>query len=160
MKPIGYWLNRTDKALTRALNGVLSEFGLTRLDWQVLNVIRDTTPEAGDSDVLSVLAANADALTLRAAVDAVLTGGWATRPAPHRLALTPAGHRRLASVTERVNAFRDLSMTGISPDEYRTAVHVLERMTHNVEAGGNPSLPEYKNTGPSAGGRSSVRGAP
>ncbi|AOR33508.1 hypothetical protein BFF78_22770 [Streptomyces fodineus] len=134
MKPIGHWLNRTDKALTRAMNGVLSEFGLTRLDWQVLHVIRDTAPEATDSDVLTALAAHADVLTLRAAVDAVLTGGWATRPAPQRLALTPDGHRRLASVTARVDTFRGLSMTGISPDEYRTAVHVLERMTHNAEA--------------------------
>jgi hypothetical protein len=132
VKPIGYWLNRTDKALTRAMNGVLSEFGLTRLDWQVLNVLRDTTPEATDAEILSTLAAHADVLTLRAAVDAVLTGGWAVRPAPHRLALTPDGHRRLAAATERVAAFRDLSMTGISPDEYRAAVHVLERMARNV----------------------------
>ncbi|MFI6356488.1 MarR family winged helix-turn-helix transcriptional regulator [Streptomyces sp. NPDC050743] len=121
MKPIGHWLNRADKALTRAMNGVLSEFGLTRLDWQVLNVIRDTTPEATDSAVLSALAAHADVRTLTASVDAVLSGGWATRTAPHRLALTPDGRRRLAAVTERVQAFRDLSMTGISAAEYRTA---------------------------------------
>ena len=132
MKPIGYWLNRTDKALTHAMNGVLSEYGLTRVDWQVLNVLRDATSEATDFDVLSALAANADVLTLKASVDAVLTGGWATRTAPHRLTLTPDGRRRLAAVTERVQAFRDLSMTGISPDEYRTAVHVLQRMTGNV----------------------------
>ncbi|MFI1100753.1 hypothetical protein [Streptomyces melanogenes] len=33
----------------------------------------------------------------------------------------------------RIDAFRELSTTGISPDEHRTAVHVLERMTHNLE---------------------------
>ncbi|MEV6050465.1 MarR family winged helix-turn-helix transcriptional regulator [Streptomyces sp. NPDC052107] len=138
MKPVGHWLNRTDKALTRAMNGALSEFGLTRLDWQVLNVIRDTTPEATDSAVLTALAAHADVLTLTASVDAVLTGGWATHTAPHRLALTPDGRRRPAAVTERVQAFRDLSMTGISADEYRTTVHVLQRMTHNAETAASP----------------------
>ncbi|MFI7011324.1 MarR family winged helix-turn-helix transcriptional regulator [Streptomyces sp. NPDC050145] len=133
MKPIGYWLNRTDKALTCHMNGMLEEFGLTRIAWQVLNVIQDT-PEAADTDVLSILAANADSATLTSAVDAVLADGWAERSAPGRLALTRDGSRRLADVAARVDAFRELSTTGISPDEYRTAVHVLERMSQNLEA--------------------------
>ncbi|MFC0842694.1 MarR family transcriptional regulator [Streptomyces noboritoensis] len=132
MKPIGYWLNRTDQALTAYMNDMLEEFGLTRIAWQVLNVIRDT-PEAHDADVLSALAANADAATLTGAIDTVLADGWAHRPAPSRLDLTPAGQRRLAEVAVRVDAFRELSTSGISPDEYRTAVHVLERMTRNLE---------------------------
>ncbi|MFJ9854194.1 MarR family winged helix-turn-helix transcriptional regulator [Streptomyces sp. NPDC101150] len=133
MKPLGYWLNRTDRALTRAMNDMLAEFGLTRIAWQVLNVLRDT-PEATASDVRSALAANADVQTLTAAVDVVLADGWATRPAPDRLALTPPGRQRLTGVAARVDAFRALSMTDISTDEYRTAVRVLERLTHNAES--------------------------
>ncbi|MEV6296553.1 hypothetical protein AB0M41_40455 [Streptomyces sp. NPDC051896] len=57
---------------------------------------------------------------------------------PHRLALTHDGRRRPAAVTERVQAFRDLSMTGISAAEYRTPVHVLQRMTHNAETAASP----------------------
>jgi hypothetical protein len=37
MRPIGYWLNRTDQALTRSMDTTLLEFGLTRITWQVLN---------------------------------------------------------------------------------------------------------------------------
>ncbi|MBN6051831.1 winged helix-turn-helix transcriptional regulator, partial [Nonomuraea sp. RK-328] len=145
MKPIGYWLNRADRALTRHMNGMPAEFGLSRLAWQVLNVVQDGShvaeapgavqdaPDVTDAEVLSVLAANADAPTLSAASDAVLAGGWAARPAPGRLALTAEGAERLARVAERVGAFRELSTTGISPDEYRTAVSVLERMTANLE---------------------------
>ncbi|GAA4628050.1 hypothetical protein GCM10023196_042820 [Actinoallomurus vinaceus] len=132
MKPIGYWLNRTDRALTGHMNGMLEEFGITRLAWQVLNVIQDA-PEVTEAEVLSILAANGDTPALTAAIGTVLTGGWATRPAPDRLALTPEGVDRLVRVAERVDAFRDLSMTGISLEEYRTAVEVLERMTHNLE---------------------------
>ncbi|MBT2408473.1 MULTISPECIES: MarR family winged helix-turn-helix transcriptional regulator [unclassified Streptomyces] len=132
MKPIGYWLNRTDKALTRYMDDMLEEFGLTRIAWQVLNVIHDA-PEATDSDVLSTLSANAEIHTLTAAVDTVLADGWATRHAPDRLSLTHSGRQRLTDVAERVDAFRNLSTSGISPDEYRTAVLVLERMTHNLE---------------------------
>lgn len=132
MKPIGYWLNRTDKALTGYMNDMLEEFGLTRIAWQVLNVIRDS-PEATDTAVRSALAANADSATLTKAIDTVLADDWAHRPAPGRLTLTPAGHQRLTELAVRVDAFRELSTTGISPDEYRTAVHVLERMSHNLE---------------------------
>ncbi|WP_433237846.1 MarR family winged helix-turn-helix transcriptional regulator [Streptosporangium sp. CA-135522] len=133
MKPIGYWLNRTDKALTRHMNGMLHEFGLTRIAWQVLNVIQDT-PQITDTDVLAVLAANADLPTLTAAIDTVLADGWATRPAPDRLTLTPDGRQRLTTVADRIDVFRQLSMSGISMEEYRTAVSVLERMTHNLQA--------------------------
>ncbi|MBV6702740.1 MarR family winged helix-turn-helix transcriptional regulator [Kitasatospora aureofaciens] len=136
MKPIGYWLNRTDKALTAYMNGMLAEFGLTRVAWQVLNVIRDT-PEATDADVRTALAANADGPALGAAIDTVLHTGfgdaWATRPAPGRLDLTPSGRERLTAVETRIDAFRELSTAGITMDEYRTAVSVLERMTHNLE---------------------------
>ncbi|MFF5205274.1 MarR family winged helix-turn-helix transcriptional regulator [Streptosporangium sp. NPDC000396] len=130
-KPIGYWLNRTDKALTGYMNSMLGEFGLTRIAWQVLNVVEET-PQATDADVLAVLGANADAPTLTAAIDTVLAGGWVSRPEPALLALTDDGRARLATVAERVDAFRDLSMRGISLQEYQTAVSVLERMTHNL----------------------------
>ncbi|MEU2794665.1 MarR family winged helix-turn-helix transcriptional regulator [Streptomyces sp. NPDC007100] len=133
MKPIGYWLNRTDKALTRYMNDMLEGVGLIRIAWQVLNVIHDTHPVA-DTEVRSALSANADVPTLTAVIDTVLVDGWATRPAPDRLSLTPDGRQRLTRVAERVDAFRKLSTTGISPDEYNTAVHVLERMTRNLES--------------------------
>ncbi|MEV5238113.1 MarR family winged helix-turn-helix transcriptional regulator [Streptomyces cinnamoneus] len=134
MKPIGYWLNRTDKALTRCMDEMLEGFGLTRIGWQVLNVV-DDAPEATDAHVLSTLAANADRSTLAVAIERILADGWATRPAPGRLALTPDGRRRLAEAAGRVDGFRELCTHGISPEEYRTAVLVLERMTHNLEAG-------------------------
>ena len=133
MKPIGYWLNRTDRALTTYMDRMLAEFGLTRITWQVLNVIEEAAGTT-DAHVRSLLAANADAPTLTAAIDTALTDGWAARPAPGRLRLTGDGSARLAEVGERVQRFRDLSTTGISPEEYRTAVAVLERMTRNLEA--------------------------
>ncbi|MDT0468013.1 MarR family winged helix-turn-helix transcriptional regulator [Streptomyces gibsoniae] len=132
MKPIGYWLNRTDRALTRSMDATLEEFGLTRIAWQVLNTLRET-PGSADADVLEALSANADAHALTTAVDTVLADGWAMRPAPGRLALSDGGGERLAAVAQRVDAFRAMAMTGITPDEFRAAVLVLERMTHNVE---------------------------
>ncbi|MFG2292284.1 MarR family winged helix-turn-helix transcriptional regulator [Streptomyces sp. NPDC048603] len=133
MKPIGYWLNRTDQALTHYMDGMLGEFGLTRVAWQALNAIRQTEG-AKDADVLSTLSANADSATLRAAIDTLLADAWASRPGPDRLALTPEGLKRLADVQARVDAFRELSTAGITPEDYRTAVLVLERITRNLES--------------------------
>ncbi|MEV6771716.1 MarR family winged helix-turn-helix transcriptional regulator [Nocardia sp. NPDC051030] len=133
MKPIGYWLNRTDAALTSYMNAMLDEFGLTRLVWQVLNVVEDGA-DVPDTAIHSVLAANADTDSLNTAIATALAGNWVHRPAADRLALTEDGKQRLAAVAERVDAFRELSTAGISLDEYRTAVSVLERITANLES--------------------------
>lgn len=42
MRPIGYWLNRADRAVINYMNDMLNEYGLTWISWQVLDVIRDT----------------------------------------------------------------------------------------------------------------------
>ncbi|MFD0276395.1 MarR family winged helix-turn-helix transcriptional regulator [Kitasatospora sp. NPDC127111] len=149
MKPIGYWLNRTDQAFTTAMNTLLADAGLTRLSWQVLNVVQDT-PDATDHDVLTVLAANAEPAELTAAVEAVLADGWADRPAPGRLALTDHGRTRLARAGEQVDAFRESVLTGITHEEYRTAVTVLERMTRNVESAPAPTAPAPTAPAPTA----------
>ncbi|MFF4577814.1 MarR family winged helix-turn-helix transcriptional regulator [Streptomyces sp. NPDC001389] len=132
MKPIGYWLNRTDKALTATMDALLADSGLTRLSWQVLKVV-EGEPRATDTGVRSVLAANAGTEALTSAIEAALAGGWALRPDPGRLALTEGGRARLDEVGLHVGAFRELAVTGISPEEYRAAVGVLERMTRNLE---------------------------
>ncbi|GGS00937.1 MarR family winged helix-turn-helix transcriptional regulator [Streptomyces nojiriensis] len=131
MKPIGYWLNRTDQALTASMDAALAEFGLTRLGWQILNVVKDD-PRATDTAVLTALAAGADSAAPTAAVASVLAGGWVTRPRPDHLALTDDGRARLAEVARRVADFRELSAKGITREEYVTAVTVLERMTRNL----------------------------
>ncbi|MFD9725760.1 MarR family winged helix-turn-helix transcriptional regulator [Streptomyces sp. NPDC059072] len=133
MKPIGYWLSRTDKALTARMNAALADFGLTRLAWQVLNVVADD-PEATDASVMGFLAANATPDALADAIGTVVGDGWAVRSRPGRLALTEDGRTRLTEVAARVDAFRALSAHGISDEEYRTAVDVLERMALNLEA--------------------------
>ncbi|MFE7599905.1 MarR family winged helix-turn-helix transcriptional regulator [Streptomyces sp. NPDC057494] len=135
MPPIGYLLNRTDAALTRVMDGTLGEFDLTRVAWQVLNMVKK---EAGitDAEVLKILSFNADAPTLTAAIETTLTGGWTSRPAPGQLALTPDGTARLAEVADHVKAFRTRSVDGITPEEYGTAVRVLERMIENLRGPG------------------------
>ncbi|GHF63788.1 hypothetical protein GCM10010218_51490 [Streptomyces mashuensis] len=136
--PIGYWLRRADKALTDAMDALLAGHGLTRLGWQVLNVVADEAPVT-DARVLEVMAVHADAPTLTAVVEKALAAGWLTRPAPGQLALTGDGRTRLAEVLARVGAFRERAAAGVSPEEYRTTMRVLERLTANAESAGAES---------------------
>ncbi|MFF1867616.1 MarR family winged helix-turn-helix transcriptional regulator [Streptomyces sp. CB03911] len=133
MKPVGYWLNRADAALTRYVDGMLAGDGLTRLGWQVLNVIEDD-PAATDTAVLTTLAANGEAAVLAATVESLVTGGWAARPAPGRLALTDEGRARFDRAAVRAGAFRKRVTAGVPDEEYRIAVTVLERIARNAEA--------------------------
>lgn len=133
MKPIGYWLNRTDLALTRSMDALLADAGLTRLGWQVLNSV-EAGPTA-PADVHALLAANADGATLTGTVESLTADGWLREEPPGALSLTPAGRTRFAAAATRVSAFRERSTKGITPEEYRTAISVLEHITRNAEEG-------------------------
>ncbi|WP_327092095.1 hypothetical protein OIE66_16115 [Nonomuraea sp. NBC_01738] len=133
MRPIGYWLNRTDQAITRHMDAMLRDRGLDRLAWQVLNLVNESG-ECPDAHVLTTLRANAGRPALEAAVATVLDAGWATRPAPGTITLTDTGRHHLAGVRERVSAFRELSTEGISQADYDTTIAVLRRMTRNLDA--------------------------
>ncbi|MFI7005504.1 hypothetical protein [Streptomyces sp. NPDC050145] len=56
MKPIGYWLTAPTKPSPRYMNDLLEGFGLTRIAWQVLNVIHgtDSKPREGSSSKSAV----------------------------------------------------------------------------------------------------------
>ncbi|MFJ4667933.1 MarR family transcriptional regulator [Kitasatospora purpeofusca] len=133
MKPIGHWPNHTDLALTTTMNAMLAGSGPTRLTWQVLNVV-EADPQATDTTVRTSLTANASPAELADAVTTLLVDGWVVRPTAEHLALTGDGRTRLSRVGERVAAFREASVAGISPEEFRTAVGVLEQMTLNLES--------------------------
>src|SRR3954470_3430484 len=37
--PIGYWIKQVDDKLTKGIDSIQAQFGLTRTDWQILNVL-------------------------------------------------------------------------------------------------------------------------
>jgi hypothetical protein len=39
--PVGYWLKHTDEVIANHVNQVLSNNGLTRFHWQVLNIVQE-----------------------------------------------------------------------------------------------------------------------
>ncbi|MBC7892640.1 MAG: MarR family transcriptional regulator [Sphingobacteriaceae bacterium] len=130
--PIGYYLNRTDEAITAAMNAVLAEFSLTRTDWQVLNVIHNAD-QIPRTEVYEIMRPLADSAALFTVLASLIKSDWVALVGPDRLALTDLGRKRLGVVREQIAAFREKSMRGISPEEYQTVIRVLERMRMNLE---------------------------
>jgi DNA-binding MarR family transcriptional regulator len=131
-QPIGYWLNRTDQAITTAMNHLLEQDGITRVGWQLLNVLNRGDAVA-QSEVYAVMQANADAETLRATIEQLIAKGWVVRTErAQELALTDEGRRELARIRRRIGEFRQQSLQGVSEDDYRTMIAVLERIISNL----------------------------
>lgn len=136
-QPIGFWLNRADEALTNRMNEILQTHGLTRVGWQVLNVLQ-TDAGLPETQVYEVLRANASRTTLVDTLADLVAKGWVIRrhdqhnPAEPSLKLTEAGRAHHALVQEPITQFRLQSLHGITTEEYQLAISVLERIIQNV----------------------------
>lgn len=133
-QPIGYWLNRCDRAITNAMNSRLALHGANRFDWQVLNVVAKNGT-VSESHLYEFLRANADRPILTASVEMLLSQGYLRRTGtnPDEWRLTEQGNVFRQQLSEQGTAFRNESLRGISDEEYRTTISVLQRMTQNLE---------------------------
>lgn len=133
-QPIGYWLNRTDQAITTSMNRILAQYDITRVGWQMLNVLR-TAETVAEAQAYATMQANADAATLSATIEELTAKGWIRRTEQRNdLALTEQGHATLEQIRQRIVEFRQQSLQGISADEYQTVITVLERIIQNVSS--------------------------
>ncbi|MBB5854041.1 MarR family transcriptional regulator [Amycolatopsis umgeniensis] len=112
MKPIGFWFAHLHQALESSLDRVLADEGLTRRHWQVLNAPDETLSPFGDR---------------REVVANLRTRGWIDGNG-----LTPAGREAHLRLKTEVGEFRSRVTEGISEDDYRTTIGVLERMAANL----------------------------
>jgi len=128
-RPIGYWVRLLDELLERSLDAVLSDHGVTRREWQVLNTIA-----GGVADRRALEEALApftrDARTaVDKAVGALTARGWLEHD---RLSLTgdgTAAHERLAGTIAQT---RRMAADGVETAAYETTVATLERMARNL----------------------------
>jgi DNA-binding MarR family transcriptional regulator len=132
-RPIGYWLKRADVLLTQRIDEVQRANGLTRLEWQALNVVRDGGATA--EKVAEALRPFADAelvtLTLAGLVGRHVVQATAART----FELTADGHALFARAAEAQAGVRARAMNGISESDYATTVATLERLVKNLEDG-------------------------
>ncbi len=117
-RPIGFWIKLVDRLLDEQFEATLDEHGVTREQWQLLNV----------------LARDGAAADLTDAVDDVAElgeSGWIVMT-PTGYELTERGHGALDRLTNVVAGQRTTVGAGIPEDAYLVTVATLEHMAFNL----------------------------
>lgn len=130
-RPIGYWLKLVDRLIDDHFVAVLEEHGVTRRQWQLLNVLSGgpASVEQLDAAVAPFLAgddgSSVDHLT------ELIESGWVDAT-PTGYELTERGRTAVERLTGVIEDLRGSARAGIAADEYATTVGVLERMARNL----------------------------
>lgn len=130
--PIGYWLKLVDQFIDKQFAATLEEHGVTRRQWQLLNVLSqgDSTMEQLDAAVAPFL--NPDAEETSAEHLAELVESAWVRSADGHYSLTDQGNAAFIRLAEVVTRNRDTVAEGITTTDYETSVAVLEQMARNL----------------------------
>jgi DNA-binding MarR family transcriptional regulator len=73
--PIGYWLKRADNLITEHINRVQAANGVSRFEWQVLNLLLETG-EASRERLFETMRTFVDASGLDTILDRIIENGW------------------------------------------------------------------------------------
>ncbi|MEU5160288.1 MarR family winged helix-turn-helix transcriptional regulator [Streptomyces sp. NPDC020875] len=133
-QPIGYWSWAAYKAVVSRTRAALAEIGVTQPQWWVLAQVAGAAPARTRDEVSRVLRNYLDTgpETMDSEIDAVVAQGWITEDTEGRLAFTTEGrafYGKAAALQDELWAERH---TGISDEEYRATLKVLQRFIHNT----------------------------
>jgi DNA-binding MarR family transcriptional regulator len=129
--PIGYWLKHLDRLIENDFDRVLASEELGRRHWQVLNSLHTDPGTIADLDRRLAPFLEENEYTVTPVVDHLRRRGWVEGLVA--LELTPAGESAHESLFAKVQDARRRISRGISDEEYRITVDVLERMSANLE---------------------------
>lgn len=135
-RPIGYWLKLVDRLIDEQFENTLDEHGVTRRQWQLLNVLTKgpATVEQLDAAVAPFLAAatrDDPAETSAEHLAELVDSAW-VEVSPAGYGLTERGRSAFDRLEGVVAAQRTHVAEGVTPDEYTQTVAVLERMARNL----------------------------
>jgi DNA-binding MarR family transcriptional regulator len=131
-RPIGYWLKKLDRLIDGQFERQLGEAGLSRRQWQLLNLLEDGPRSAPElqTELEPFLQDEPDEVS--EALSGLITRGWAASQ-DNVVSLTETGQAQFGLVRTKVTQLRESSMAGISPEEYQATISVLSRMAANLE---------------------------
>jgi len=135
-RPIGFWLKLVDRLIDEQFALTLEEHGITRRQWQLLNVLAagPASVEQLDAQVAPFLEAATDDSPAESSVEhltELIDSAWVDAT-PTGYELTDRGAAALARLEVVVGEQRTRSTVGVAEDEYRTTVSVLERVARNL----------------------------
>ena len=135
--PIGYWLKHADEVITKHVNQALSDNGLTRFHWQVLNISHESgiTTRA---QLFETMRTFVDSAELDRIIDDFVQRAWMIRrahgdQATTELELTDQGKQGFTTIFNIQREVRQRAIRGITAEEYTTVIDVLKRIVSNLE---------------------------
>ncbi len=147
-RPIGFWLKLVDQLIDERFASTLEEHGVTRRQWQLLNVLSrgPATVEQLDAAVAPFLASaagDADTDAGATAAEAATTPSSAEHlaelvesawvdAAASGYALTERGRTAFDALAATVAKLREEMSEGLTPEQYTETIAVLERMARNL----------------------------
>jgi hypothetical protein len=135
-RPIGYWLKLVDRLIDEQFATTLDEHGVTRRQWQLLNVLSrgGATVEQMDEAIAPFLSADPAGAETESSADhlsELIESGWVAATASG-YETTDRGHAAFSRLAEVVGENRTRVANGITESEYLQTVGVLERMARNL----------------------------
>jgi hypothetical protein len=130
-RPIGFWLRLVDNLINEQFSTTLDEHGVTRMQWQLLNVLArgQASVEMLDAAVAPFLVPGGE--TTIDHLTELIESAWVDAT-PTGYELTERGHGALDRLTNVVAEQRTVMSAGVTEGDYLTTVSTLERMATNL----------------------------
>jgi DNA-binding MarR family transcriptional regulator len=131
-RPIGYWLKLVDRLIDEQFASTLEEHGVTRRQWQLLNVLskEPATVEQLDAAVAPFLSPEDNESSVEHLTE-LIDSAWVDAT-PTGYEVTERGRGAFERLAEVVATQRTVVAQGVSEDEYTQTISVLERMARNL----------------------------
>src|SRR5919108_3955884 len=129
--PIGLIIKQLDKALTTYTDEALARYGVTRLHWQTLNLIKDADHITFEK-LFEIMKVFLEKDQLDAVVNDLTQRNWVRREDSSSFSITNEGKRGFAELAKTQDGVRMVVMKGISQNDYSTVISILQRMIDNL----------------------------
>lgn len=140
-RPIGFWLKLVDELINQQFDALITEHGVTRRQWQVLNLLSNApTTRTELATALAPFIREPQPESLTEELDELVASDWVERrhgagsgmDGAVAFALTDHGRTAWTRLSEVVDRSRETVARGISLEEYGQTLDVLERMARNL----------------------------
>ena len=135
-RPLGYWLRLVDRLIDEQFAMTLEEHGITRRQWQLMNVLAQApaSVEELDAAIAPFLAAATEERERESSVEhltELIESAWVDAT-PTGYELTVRGQAALERLAVVVAEQRTVITAGVTDAEYQQTVSVLQRVAGNL----------------------------
>jgi hypothetical protein len=131
--PIGYYLKLADNLLTNGINEIHLQNQLNRIEWQVINSIKETST-ISNIELIELMEPFTDKETLYSIIDK-LTIRKLIENINSSHTLSNEGQQLHKLCFDLQQDFRKKVMADISDNDYQTTISTLQQIINNIENG-------------------------